>query len=461
METLTITEILRATEGKLINGSQNYPVKNISIDSRNITKDDLFIAIKGKTLDGHKFIKEAINKGATSIIVSEQYQESKTINQILVEDTTKALGDIAHYYRTKFSPIVVAITGSNGKTTTKEMVAEIIKNHYQIIKAQDSFNNDIGVPLTVLQLTEQTQVMVLEMEMNEIGGTKRLCDIAQPHIGVITNIGDTHLEFLHSRDGVAQEKSELLEAISKTGTAILNADDPIVKNIGERFQFKKKLCYGIKNKADFVANKIIDKYEQGSEFLLNNKDTIKLMIPGLYNIYNALAAITVASVLGIEFSEIIKALEKFKLPAMRMERLNISGIEIINDAYNANPQSMMVALNTFVKFPSNGRKIAILGDMLELGEQSPKLHKNLGKNLPAGIDILVTVGEMAKYIASGAQENSNKPDIILTFDNPTEAGNKLVDIIKINDKILIKGSRAVKMEQIIYKFKEYYESKTS
>jgi UDP-N-acetylmuramoyl-tripeptide--D-alanyl-D-alanine ligase len=460
MEPIKISEILKSTNGNLIKGNNSYLVKNISIDSRKIYQDDLFIAIKGKTLDGHKFIEEAINKGATSIIVHEQYQENKAINQILVKDTIKAFGDIALYYRKKFSTVVIGITGSNGKTTTKDMVAEILQKKLKIIKAPYSFNNDIGVPLTVLQLTKETQAMIIEMEMNEIGGTRRLCDIAQPSIGVITNIGDTHLEFMHNRDGVAQEKAELLEAISSYGIAILNADDPMVMDIGEKYKFKSKITYGRKNKVNFFASQIVNKNEHGCEFLLNNADKVKLSTPGIYNIYNALAAICVAQTMDISIHDIIATLETFQMTSMRMEKLNINGLEIINDAYNANPQSMMASLETFITFPSSGRKVVILGDMLELGEQSPELHKNLGKNLPNSIDILVTVGEQAKYIAIGAQEKGKKLDMILTFENPTQAGNKLVDIIKITDKILIKGSRAVKMEEIINKFKEYYDNKS-
>lgn len=459
MEILTINEILTATQGNLIIGSPNYPIRNISIDSRNIKKDDLFIAIRGKTLDGHNFIREAVDKGATTIIVENIKKDNLAVNQILVNNSTKSLGDIAQYYRKKYSPTVVAITGSNGKTTTKEMIAEILQKKLKIVKSPYSFNNDIGVPLTVLQLTKDTQVMIIEMEMNELGGTRRLCEIAQPNIGVITNIGDTHLEFMHTREGVAQEKAELLEAIAPNGIAILNADDPMVMNIGEKYQFKTKLTYGIKNKADFMANKIIYKNEQGCEFLLNNKYEIKLSIPGVYNIYNALAVICVAQVMNIGISDIAQSLRDFQLASMRMERININGLEIINDAYNANPQSMMASLETFMTFPSSGRRVVILGDMLELGEQSPEFHRNLGRNLPVGIDILVTVGEQAKYIAQGVKEKGKKVDMILTFDNPNEAGNKLVDIIKINDKILIKGSRAVKMEEIINKFKEYYGNK--
>lgn len=459
MEPIKISEILNATNGNLIKGNNNYPVKGITIDSRKVSQDDLFIAIKGKSLDGHNFIKEAFENGATSIVSKNLCSECKAVNQIIVSNTTKALGDIAMYYRKKFNPTVIAITGSNGKTTTKEMLGAILKSKLNIVKAPNSFNNDIGVPLTVLRLTNDTRALIVEMEMNEIGGTRRLCDIARPEIGVITNIGDTHLEFMHSRDGVAQEKSELFEAISGNGIAILNSDDIMVMNIGEKFNFKQKITFGIKNKAEIYANQIINKKEQGTEFLLNSKYQVKLSIPGIYNIYNALAATCVAQAMDADFTDIVSSLESFKLTMMRMEKLNINGIEIINDAYNANPQSMMASLETFVGFSSKGRKVVILGDMLELGEKSSELHKNLGKNLPDGINILVTVGEQAKYIAEEAKKVGKTLDMILTYTDPLEAGNKLVDIIRNTDKILIKGSRAVKMEEIINKLEAYYGTK--
>jgi len=462
MELLTINEILNAAKGTLFKGDKNSLVKNITIDSRIVKHGDLFIAIRGKTLDGYKFIEDAIKKGAETIISQQVVTEYPNVNLIQVNNTTTALGDIAQYYRKKFSPTVIAITGSNGKTTTKEMVAEILKRKVKVVKAPNSYNNDIGVPLTILQLIQDTRTLILEMEMNELGGTKRLCDIAQPQVGVITNVGDTHLEFLQSRDGVAKEKSELLEAIALYGTAILNADDPMVMQIGNKFRYKEKVTFGFNKKNNIYADNITNKNELGTEFRLCGKYHVTLNIPGVYNIYNALAAITIARVLDFDFKDIINSLETFRLTTMRMEQLNINGIDIINDAYNANPQSMMASLVTFSGFTCKGRKIAILGDMLELGKKSPELHKNIGRKIPDGINILITVGEQATFIAEEAKK-INKLDLILQYPNPQEAANKLIDIIKIGDKILIKGSRAVKMEEIINKFKEYYgiKSKTS
>lgn len=483
MEPITINEILDATGGKLIRGDGNYLVKNISIDTRKILPGDLFIAIKGKTYDGHTFIQQAIEKGACGIMIDHQTVsliDTPDINVLVVQNTSQALGNIAAYYRKKFSPIVVAITGSNGKTTTKDMASHILSSKYKVVKAPASFNNEIGVPLTVLQLSKETEVLILEMEMNILGGIKRLCAISQPQIGVITNIGDTHLEFLYSRDGVLKEKLELLESLTESGVAILNADDPmltpIITNIKSKkssfcgvkssdndftnFKVNQLYTFGIEKAADIFAEKIIDHYEKGTEFLLCGQYPVKLTIPGIYNIYNALGAVCVARSVGCEFDEIVSRLAEFSPARMRMEKIEINGIVIYNDAFNANPQSMISALNTFAKFsPDQGKKIAVLSDMLELGDKSIELHQLVGNQIPQGIDILLTVGTHAQYIAESAQRKENLQQVIICRDH-TEAFHKLVDILNPNDKILIKGSRLMKLELIIEKLKEYYSNST-
>lgn len=460
MELITIAEILDATKGELIKGNHDHIISNIVIDSRKVKMNDCFIAIKGKYLNGHNFAYQAIENGATTIIAHQLFEVLSTVdNLIKVKDTTKALGDIAYYYRRKFTPQVLAITGSNGKTTTKEMISHILEENFEVVKAPNSFNNDIGVPLTILTMNRNTQVLILEMEMNEIGGIRRLCDIALPNIGIVTNIGDTHLEFLRDRDGVAREKSELLEAIADFGTAVLNYDDKIVMAIGELYNYQKMITYGFNNQADIYASNIENLNEAGTQFSLCDNYSVKLNIPGIYNIYNALAAVSVARIFDLDFSKIIQALKRFKLSTMRMEKIEFNGIEIINDAYNANPQSMIASLQTFAHFSSKGRKVVILGDMLELGKKSKEMHCYIGKNIPNNIDVLITVGKQARYIARQAK-NNQQIGIVVSYPDAEQSANKLVDIIKIKDKILIKGSRDVKMELIVNKLREYYDRKT-
>ncbi len=460
MEPLKISDIVKATKGKLIQGQKKLQVLNISIDSRTLKVGDMFIAIKGKLTNGHTYVPEVLQKGASSIIVEDErveFEQWKTISIIKVENTTRALGDIARYYRSKFSPKVIAITGSNGKTTTKEMIDQILKTKHNTVTAPASYNNDIGVPLTILQINNETGILVLEMEMNELGGIRRLCDIAQPDIGVITNIGDTHLEFLYTRDNVAQEKSELLEAIHNKGTAILNADDSAIIEMWERYKFKKVVLFGIDKFANIYANKIVNLNEQGTEFLVCNKYKCRLNIPGVFNIYNALAAISVAREMNCPFEEIIPALEAFKPALMRMQKIEMGKITLFNDSFNANPQSVMAALETFDKFECSGKKVVVLGDMLELGHRSNELHQNIGKNIPDSISILITVGKQAKQIAEGAKTFNKKLDGIFVFDRIQEVTDKLVDILANNDKILIKGSRLMKLEEIVNKLREHYK----
>ncbi len=460
MEELTVEEIIGATDGKLLYGHLATKIGNISIDSRTIQPKDLYIAIKGKNLDGHKFVKEAYAKQAIGALVSEGKIKAQDSILIKVQDTTKALGNIARYYREKFKPLVIAVTGSNGKTTTKEMIATILSRRMQVTKAKGSFNNDIGVPLTILEMNSQTQALILEIEMNILGETRRLAQIAKPKIGVITNIGDTHLEFLGNRENVMKEKAELIESLEPEGTAIFNADDELVMAIGNDFPQIRRLTFGIKNQADVFATKITDMAEQGSHFLLNDKYRIRLPVPGKHNIYNSLAAIATALSAGLDYASIIPGIEQFKPASMRLEILKIKDLLIVNDTYNANPQSMTAALETFTKITVDSRRIAIFGDMLELGKLSQTFHYNLGKEAAKAIDIIIAIGKFSKSVIDGAISSGMDKNNLSTCKNNQAALTKLIDIIKPKDKILIKGSRAMLLEEIVQGIKDYYEKKT-
>ena len=460
MEELTIEEIVTATEGKLLYGHLVTKVSNISIDSRTIRPKDLFIAIKGKNLDGHKFVPEAIAKGAIGVIISDA--KIKTQNSILikVKDTTEALGKIARHYREKFKPLVIAVTGSNGKTTTKEMIASILSRRMKVVKAKGSFNNDIGVPLTIFELDSQSQVLILEMEMNILGGIRNLAQIAKPQIGVVTNIGDTHLEFLGNRENVMKEKAELIESLGAAGTAILNADDELVMAIGNNFPQTRRLTFCINNSADVFATNIIDLVTEGSHFLLNGKYRVRLPVPGRHNIYNALAAVATTVAAGLEYNAILPGIENFKPASMRLEIVKIKDLVIVNDTYNANPQSMAAALEIFSRIPTSGRKIAILGDMLELGKSSQSLHYNLGMDAARTVDIIIAIGKFSQAVIEGAIAAGINPNYVSAYDNNQIAITKLVDFINPKDTILIKGSRAMRLEEIVQGIKTYYEKKS-
>lgn len=465
MEELTIEEIITATNGKLLSGHLRTKISNIAIDSRTIQSKDLFVAIKGKNQDGHKFVAEAIGKGAIGAIVTNPPQInnlSKMENVILikVKDTTEALGNIARYYRAKFNPLVIAVTGSNGKTTTKEMIASILKRRMKSVKAKESYNNDIGVPLTVLEMNSQTEVLILEMEMNILGGIRNLAQIAKPQIGLVTNIGDTHLEFLGSRENVMKEKAELIESLDYDGIAILNADDELVMAIGNNFPKIKKLTFGLNQSADIYASQIIDLITEGSHFLLQGKYRVGLRLLGRHNIYNALAAIATARACGIDFASIVAGIEEFKPVSMRLEIVRIKDLTIINDAYNANPQSMKTALATLAKIDSDGKKIVVLGDMLELGERSSVFHYELGQEVAKIADVILVIGKFSRNVIEGALQTGINPEIAKNFENTQNLLTNLIDIIQPKDTILIKGSRAMRLESLLEEIKTLYEKKT-
>lgn len=461
MEPLLLSQIIKATGGSLISGSLDTKISGISIDSRTISCGDLFIALKGEKFDGSAFLEEAFKKGAIGAVVAKEVETEKII--IKVKDTLRALGDIAKIYREMFDIPVVAISGSNGKTTTKEMLSHILSKEFNTLKAKASFNNFVGVPLTLLEIKRNTQVVVMEMEINLLGGIKRLCEIAQPLVGIVTNIGNTHLEYLKTKKGVYKEKSELIESLPDKGTAVLNCDDPYVVRMKELTKAKKVVGFGIKNKAEFSASEIEIK-DRFLEFTINsptqkgwrgrksrlNKYRVRLNTIFYNNVYNALAAIAVAhSVFGLNLEAIAVYLEDFKFPPLRMELIRLKDIEVINDSYNANPQSMREAILTLKNLSTSGRKIAILGDMLELGQNSLDFHYQIGK-LCAGskIDLLITVGNLARYIAKGARDKEMLSKNILSFKSNKEICKSISHILKPADTILIKGSRKMRMEEI-------------
>jgi UDP-N-acetylmuramoyl-tripeptide--D-alanyl-D-alanine ligase len=437
-------------------------IEGISIDTRTIKPGELFIAIRGKTLDGHNFIAEALKKGACGAVAAKDWLAESDIAAplIRVQDTTRALGDIAAHHRRRFNPKVVAITGSNGKSTTKEMLAALLESQFTVLKPPSSFNNDIGVPLTVLALDRKTEVAIVEMEMNVLGGLHRLCEIAQPQVGVITNIHDTHLEFLHDRAGVAEEKSELLQFIGGDGTAVLNADDPLVMEIGRRFPTRERITFGINEPSDLRAEDIRDLGEPGLSFQLNGEVRIRLPVMGAHNVYNALAALAAGDACGLRLADALAGLESFRPLPLRLQTMHFGGMLVIIDCYNANPQSMSAALEVLGKTGAR-RRIAVLADMLELGRISAQAHFEVGKKAGAIADIVLAQGEHAPDVVRGAREAgcSNEEAFALPVAAPHSRSmvHKLIDILRPGDTILVKGSRANRLEEIAQELKTHYE----
>jgi UDP-N-acetylmuramoyl-tripeptide--D-alanyl-D-alanine ligase len=451
MEPIVLSQIIKATRGNLISGMPDTKISGISIDSRKVFCGDLFIALKGERFDGHSFLEEAFKKGAIGAIVLKKFKMQNANKVIIkVKDTLKALGEIAKIYRERFDIPVVAISGSNGKTTTKEMLSHILSKKFNLIKAKASYNNFVGVPLTLFEIGKNTQVVVLEMETNLLGGINRLVKLAKPLVGIVTNISDTHLEFLKARANVFREKAELIGSLPDKGVAVFNSDDTYTAKMKELAKPRRLITFGIKSKSDFCASCIEIKDRQ-IEFILNNSYKIRLNTIFYGNVYNALAAVAVAhSVFGLSLKTVAVRLGGFRFLPMRMELINFKDIRIINDSYNANPQSMQEALFSFKNINTSGRRIAVLGDMLELGQDSPDFHYQLGRLcLVCEVDMLVTTGNLARHIAKGAKEAGMVKENIFTFDNTQSTAQALSSILKPKDVVLIKGSRKMRMEEIV------------
>ncbi|MFN3967041.1 MAG: UDP-N-acetylmuramoyl-tripeptide--D-alanyl-D-alanine ligase, partial [Endomicrobiia bacterium] len=453
MEKVTLRDLVKATQGKFIFGDPKQIINSTSTDSRKIKKGDIFFALKGKNYDGHQFIKKAIEKGATGIVVTKLDDEINSFFPnlpaiILVRDTLKALGDFAGYYRRLFSTKMICVTGSNGKTTTKEMIFSILKSVGKTLANFGSYNNFVGVPITLFDLSSEYEYCVLELGISLKGEMERLIEIAKPEIGVITNIGKTHLEFLKDKQQVFEEKFKLIDSLPEDGIAILNKDDPMLSNAISKVKCKT-VTFGLNPESDIYAKKI-DLTEKGINFEIcfSNKEYINLNLStiGMFNLEYALAASAVCYSIGIKPDIIKQSLENFKSPSMRMEKVeNSLGAIIINDAYNANPDSMRQSILSFLRTYKDKKKILVIGDMLELGEYSQEEHISLGEFLKElSVDRIYFFGKEVSAIKDKVQiKNSN------FFNNYIDIIAKLKTELNEDYAVLFKGSRAVGLEKII------------
>lgn len=456
---LTVDEVVKACRGKFIKGNPQESILGISIDSRNIMPGELFIPLKGERFDGHDFITEACKRGAAGSLTSNlESVKGCEGSIILVEDTLSALQDIAHFYRKKFPIPFIAVTGSTGKTTTKDLISKVLSQRFNVLKTTGNLNNQIGLPLTLLKLNSQHQIGVVEMGMSGFGEIARLTKIVNPRIAVLTNIGLSHIEKLGSVENIAKAKSEIFEGLEQNGKAFLNADDIHLLEMRRKFPHIEFKTYGIKN-GDIRAVNIVSSGQKGITFDIVSDERTEygfiLKIPGVHNVYNALAAVSVGFEFGLNPDEIQAALRDFKMSKMRLEitEEKDSNLIIINDAYNASPDSMKAALNLLQEISSQrGRRaVAVLGNMLEMGTWGPPAHREIGRFVAEkGIDYLITVGDVAEYIAAGAKEGGMPGDMVFSFKTNMEAIKKLEEIKKEYDIILVKGSRGMKMEEIVH-----------
>ena len=449
MKTMTVEEICLAVKGELLLPTdKNIEICAISTDTRKIAENSLFVPFKGENFDGHKFIEDAFKKGAVCALSSEKVLGSKPI--ILVEDTRQAFCDLAMYYLSLFDVKVVGITGSVGKTTTKDIIASVLETKYKVLKTEGNFNNDIGLPKTIFNLRDEHQVIVLEMGMNNFGEISRLSKVAKPDIAVITNVGVSHIENLGSREGILKAKSEIFDYMEENGVAVLNIDDDMLCTLKDKIK-PKTAWFGIKEHVGYFANDIESKGIEGIDANLNvNGKSIKvsIKIPGEHMVLNALSAAVVGDILGLELGEIKKGIENFIPTAMRMDIIKTGKITIINDAYNANPVSMKAAID--VLCGGEGRKVAILGDMFELGTFAEELHYDAGKYVGnKKIDISVCIGENGYNIYKGIIEHGSEAFYFKTQDDFISVG--LDEIIECGDICLVKASRGMNFERTVEK----------
>jgi UDP-N-acetylmuramoyl-tripeptide--D-alanyl-D-alanine ligase len=456
---LSLEEVLKSTRGKLLQGEGNAFFQGISTDSRTVTAGELFIALKGARFDGHHYALEALEKKAGGVLIEEdkvgdiRWNGYRPKAVIAVKDTLYALGNIALGWRRKYRTPVVALTGSNGKTTTKEMIAACLGTTFPILKTKGNLNNLIGLPLTLLTLSEKERVVVLEMGMNVPGEIRRLTEIAEPDVGLITNIQNVHLEGLGSLEKLKEEKGELFRKMRRDGTILVNQDDPRVVDLAKDYP-GQKITFGIEHPSEVMAKEIRLMGAEGTSFTLileGEVVEIQLRLLGRHFVPNALSAIATACLFGVEVKQIKEALGHFQSIPLRMEVVSLKGGKtLINDAYNANPFSMDLALETLVEAKGRGRAIAVLGDMLELGNFSKEAHEQLGEKVSKlSIDFLLTLGEEAPIVVASAIRHGLPMERAKVVESHSEAISILRQMIQTGDWILVKGSRRMAMEKIV------------
>jgi UDP-N-acetylmuramoyl-tripeptide--D-alanyl-D-alanine ligase len=465
-EEWTLDAILEATGGQLLVKGAEERFAGISTDSRTLQPGDLFVALRGENYDGHRFVEQAVSRGAAGAVVALAETSASEIQRhqvpaIGVPDTLRALGDLAGFWRRRYAIPMVAITGSNGKTTTKEMVAEILCRSWNVLKNQGTLNNLVGLPLTLLQLKKTHQTAVVELGMNQPGEIERLTEIVRPDLGLITNIQTAHLGGLGSLEGIQAAKGELFAGMAETATIVVNRDDPRVLSLASSFSGRQVGFSTAGAVAEVTLARIVTMDENGSRFLLKLTDEIQdihLPVMGRHHLANAVAASAVAWALDFPGEVIADGLSGFQPVDKRMQTLVLSGgIHVINDSYNANPGSMAAALETLKQVKKQGRGFAVLGDMLELGEESGSLHRQVG-NIAArqGVDHLFAMGEQASNLLAGAAEAGMDSHRLTQADDHQELASKLLGLMAGGDWVLVKGSRGMRMEKVVEHLQQEY-----
>lgn len=456
MENMTLENIAAACGGRYYGdkGLLQKEIEGVELDSRKIEKDFLFLATVGERVDGHDFIAQVFEKGAACVICEKQPAETYG-PCILVESSFQALKDIAEYYRKQLSVYVVGITGSVGKTSTKEAIASVLKQKYNVLKTQGNFNNEVGLPLTVLRIRKEHEIAVLEMGISDFGEMERLSRIAKPDICVMTNIGLCHLENLKTQEGILKAKSEIFLHMNPAGSVILNGDDPLLGQIKEVNKMTP-LTFGLGQQNTVYACGVESRGLDGSSFVLCDRwgeYPVVTSLPGSHMVLNFAAAALVGNVLGLNHQEIQEGIAAAEPVSGRGRLIHTDGLTVIDDCYNANPVSMKAAIDLLVN--ADTRKVAILGDMFELGEDSARMHEETGTYAAQkGIDLLLCAGTQSKYMADGARRILPE-GAVLYFQTAQELCEALAYCMKKGDSCLVKASHGMHYETIVQKLKDH------
>src|SRR6184192_2573180 len=451
MNFLTLSQIAQFAGGSLSAGDARVVIKKVSTDSRTLKPGELFVALRGENFDGHNFIESAAKAGATGAIVEPAWNGKIPKNFALVRtnDTLQAYQELAANYRKSLKLNVVAITGSNGKTSTKDFTAAVLARRFRVTKTEGNFNNHVGLPRTMLEATSQDEVAVWEIGMNHPGEVAALAQLAAPDVAIITNIGVAHIEFMGSREKIAEEKGALAEAVDAEGTVILNADDPFTKGIATRARGKVILAGTI---AGTIRASEINQRGSATDFTIlegAHRCRAQLPVPGLHMVQNALLAVAAGRVFGLSLEECAAGLVAAPLTKARLQVKEVRGVQFLDDSYNANPDSMKAALRTLVELDADGKRIAVLGRMLELGAESERGHREVGETAATlGIDYLIAIAE--ETIASAAEEAGLRNTAVAK--DAAAAAEMLSEIVGPGDLVLIKGSRSSRTELVLEEF---------
>ena len=444
---VTVEELLAVTGGQLIQGVSGTAVRGLTTDSRVVGQDAAFFALSGERFDGHVYAEQAVRQGAVCVVAAKPVAVPHDAAVIQVADVLAAYQQVAAWHRRQFAIPVIGITGSNGKTSTKELIAAVLETHMAVLKTQANFNNEVGLPKTLLQLTAEHEAAVVEMGMRQLGEIRLLATLASPTIGVVTNVGETHVERLGSIENIAKAKQELVDCLAADSLAVLNGDDPYVRNMASAAKGRVVL-YGEAADCDFrllsyelgAENSHFSWQEQGGPV-----HQATLPIPGKHQLMNAMAAIAVARNVGMAPDAVNRALSIVSLGDLRQQFVAFGDLRVLNDAYNASPLSMAAALDLLAITRAADRRVALLGDMLELGDAAERAHYEVGKKAAVcGVALLAAVGEFSSFVVQGAREAGLKN--CAAFTDKEAAWRWLAPQLAGNDIVLLKGSRGLKME---------------